>query len=199
MELSDRELAALQALLDAPDTPVDVRMRARIVLLRARGRTRGKIAEQCGVSLPTVDRWVSRYREQGIAGLIGRPRARAQVPEHVRGRLLELAASVPPAATGLAYWTTRTLADYLRQTEDVTVSNNYVATVLRQAGIRLTTTAEHQKPHGRQPEPLDVHFELVVVDGPPAHALTERQAAAIRDILRWLRDHPDEPEAGASA
>lgn len=52
MELPENEPASLHALLAALDTPADVAARARIVLLRAQGRTRGEIANQCGVSHP---------------------------------------------------------------------------------------------------------------------------------------------------
>ena len=191
VELSEEQLAALGALLAARDTPADVATRARIVLLRAQGRTRGEIAQRCGVSLPTVDRWVSRFTERGIAGLSGRPRARGRVPERVRRRVLQLAASTPPADSGLARWTTRTLAEYLHRSENITVSNNYIATVLRDAGVRLPAAPEQRGRSGRQPEPLDVHVELIVVDGPPARMLRARQTEAIAAILRWLREHPE--------
>lgn len=191
VELSEEQTESLRALLAASDVPAEVVGRARIVLLRGQGRNRGAIAKRCGVSLPTVDRWVSRFAEQGVAGLSGRPRARARVPERVQQRVVELAASTPPADSGLARWSTRTLAEYLRRSEDVTVSNNYIATVLREAGVRLSTAPDRQYRRGRQPEPLDVRVEFVVVDGPPARALQTRQTEAIAAILRWLREQPE--------
>ena len=44
------------------------------------------------------------------------------------------------------------------------------------------------------PDPLRVRVELVVVDGPAAKELLKRQAAAVREALRWFADHP--PEEG---
>jgi transposase len=192
MNSSEQQQSSLHTLISAPDTSAGVAARARIVLLRAQGHTRGEVAKRCGVSMPTVDRWVTRFTEQGIAGLSERPRARAQVPDHVRQRLLELAHIPPPAETRLARWTTRTLADHLSCTDGVTVSNYYVATVLREAGVRLPAPPEQQTRRGRQPEPLDVRVEFVVVDGPSARALQQRQTEAIAAILRWLREHPDD-------
>ena len=189
VELSEQQGASLRALLAARDTSADVAARARMVVLRGQGHSRGEVARRCGVSVPTVDRWVSRFAEQGVAGLSGRPRGRAQVPGHVRRRVLELAASAPPADSGLVGWTTRTLAQYLHRTENVRVSNSYIATVLRETGERPPAVAEHQTRRGRQREPLDVHFELVVVDGPAARALEERQTEAITAVLQWLREH----------
>ena len=191
VDVSEEQQSSLQALIAAPDTSAGIASRARIVLLRAQGQTRGEVAKQCGVSLPTVDRWVARFAEHGIAGLSERSRAHAQIPDHVRQRVLEVASVPPPADTGLARWTTRTLADHLRQTDGVTVSNNYIATVLREADMHLPAPPEPQGRRGRQPEPLDVHVEFVVVDGPPAQALRQRQTEATAAVLRWLREHPD--------
>jgi hypothetical protein len=42
-------------------------------------------------------------------------------------------------------------------------------------------------------EPLKVRFEIVAVDGPAGKELARRQAAVMRDVLGWLRDHPTEP------
>ena len=189
MELSEERWASLRALLATPGVRAELVTRARMVVLRGQGHGRGEVARRCGVSVPTVDRWVSRFIEQGVAGLNGRPRGRAQVPERVRRRVVELAVSGPPADSGMARWTTRTLADYLHRTENVTVSSNYIATVLRETGARPPDVPTQQTRRGRRPEPLDVHFELVVVDGPPARALQVRQTEAITAILQWLREH----------
>ena len=105
--------------------------------------------------------------------------------------LCTLAASGPPAESGLASWTTRALAGYISRTGELTVSNNYVATVLCEAGGHLPGPTGRQGRRGREPEPLDVRVELIVVHGPPARALRERQSEAIAAVLRWLREHPE--------
>jgi len=191
VELSDKQRAALRVVLAASGTRAEVAARARIVLVRGQGCSRGEVAQRCGVSLPTVDRWVSRFLEHGVDGLAGRSRARARVPEHVRRRVVQLAACAPPTDSGVACWSTRALADFISRTGELTVSSNYVATVLREAGVRLPASPEQQTRRGRQPEPLDVRVEFVVVQGPPAPALRERQSEAIGAILRWLREHPE--------
>lgn len=50
------------------------------------GRRRKDIAELLGVSLRTMDRWIARYSQTGLAGLEGdRPgEAREQMPVRVR-------------------------------------------------------------------------------------------------------------------
>jgi transposase len=114
-----------------------VAVRARMVLLRGQGHTRAEAAQECGVSVPTVDRWVSRFTECGVTGLPDRSRARVQVPGHVREQVVALAGSPPPADAGVERWTTRKLADHVSRTGDLVMSGSYVATVLREEGIDL--------------------------------------------------------------
>ena len=42
----------------------------------------------------------------------------------------------------------------------------------------------------RPEQPLKVHIELRVVHGPEGKQLRIRQAAAIREALRWFAEHP---------
>jgi hypothetical protein len=74
-----------------------VATRARIVLWMAEGRRRKDVAELVGMSLPTVDRWVDRYADNGLAGLEGGSHAapREQVPAAVRARVLALTRATP--------------------------------------------------------------------------------------------------------
>jgi hypothetical protein len=44
-------------------------------------------------------------------------------------------------------------------------------------------------PAGAQQKPLKVRVELRLVDGPEGRKLRARQAAAIREALRWFAEH----------
>src|SRR6187549_3889900 len=115
-----------------------VATRARIVLWRAENWRKKEIAELSGLSRPTVDLWLGRYASEGIAGLADRPRdtGREQVPGWVRARVLAVTRTSPPAESGLSHWSSRELAAFLRRTEGVDVSHNYVAKVWRETGLR---------------------------------------------------------------
>lgn len=53
---------------------------------------------------------------------------------------------------------------------------------------------------GNAAAPLHVRVELVLVDGEAGKELARRQAAAIRAVLEWVRDHPvDQTRCGDSA
>ncbi|MEW2122084.1 IS630 family transposase [Streptomyces sp. NPDC005474] len=132
------QAAELRELANSRDVPADLAARARIVLWSGEGRRRKDIAELLGVSLPTVDRWKTRYAQRGVAGLEGdRPGgARDQVPARVRARVIALTRMTPPACTGLSHWSTRELAKYLKRTENVTVSWHYIARIWREEQLK---------------------------------------------------------------
>lgn len=69
VKISVEQAAELRELACSRD--VVVASRARIVLWSGEGRRSKDIAELLGVSLPTVDRWKSRYAQRGVAGMEG--------------------------------------------------------------------------------------------------------------------------------
>jgi hypothetical protein len=82
------------------------------------------------------------------------------------------------------------LPDPLQQTLDAT-ANDAVVTGEGQS-TQQEKSSYHAAPRGRPgPEPLKVRIELVLVDGPEGKQLRARQAAAIREALRWFAEHPN--------
>ncbi len=64
LRTGDREV--LEGWLRASSTPQSVAKRARIVLLAADGWSNTAIAEEVGVSRPTVIDWRNRYWQEGV-------------------------------------------------------------------------------------------------------------------------------------
>src|SRR5690349_3177028 len=130
--------AELAALVNSADVSASVATRARIVLWWAEGRPKVEIAALAGVSRPTVDLWLSRFAGGGVSGLLDRRRGapREQVPAAVRGRVLALTRTSPPAETGLSHWSSRELAAFIERTEGVYVSHHYVAKLWRETGLK---------------------------------------------------------------
>src|SRR5438445_6843182 len=98
VELTVAQLEELRDLTYSSDVPARVGGRARIVLWHAENRPKKEIAAMAGVSRPTVDQWISRYVEHGIAGLLDRkPGApHEQVSARVRARILAATRGAPP-------------------------------------------------------------------------------------------------------
>jgi transposase len=138
VKLEADEWKELRALTNDTVTPAFVATRARIVLWRAEGRPKKEIAALAGVSRPTVDLWLSRFAAEGVSGLLDRRRGapREQVPAAVRGRVLALTRTSPPAETGLSHWSSREMAAFIKRTEGVYVSHHYVAKLWRETGLK---------------------------------------------------------------
>lgn len=136
VELTAAQLEELRDLTYRPDVPATVGGRARIVLWHAENRPKTEIAAMAGVSRPTVDVWLARYRAEGIAGLLDRKRGagREQVPGRVRARILAATRSAPPE--GLSHWSSREMAKFITRTEGVAVSHDYVAKLWRATGLK---------------------------------------------------------------
>jgi transposase len=138
VELTVDQQAELRALVNASDVPASVATRARIVLWHAENRQKKEIAELAGVSRPTVDLWLFRYGQDGVGGLLDRPRGagREQVPAPVRARILALTRTSPPVETGLSHWSSREMAAFILRTEGVYVSHHYVTKLWRDNKLR---------------------------------------------------------------
>jgi FixJ family two-component response regulator len=79
IELQPAERTQLEKWESSHGTPQQVALRCRIILRAVAGQQNVAIAEELGVSRPTVLLWRKRVREQGIRrGLGDRPRTGAQ-------------------------------------------------------------------------------------------------------------------------
>src|SRR5829696_435989 len=133
MELSEAQRASLDALTRQDGYDGSVSARAQIVLWRADGFSVADIVRMSGASKPTVYKWVDRYERFGVDGLTdlarsGRP---PEVPDSVRSRIVALTRCTPPAETGLSHWSSRAMATYLKRTDGIAVSHNFIAQVWR--------------------------------------------------------------------
>lgn len=134
MELSDGERLSLESLLHPKKYDSSVAARAQIVLWWVDGYSASEIAVMARTTKPTVYKWVDRYEEFGVAGLVSRkPGGRPPgVPGPVRGRILALTRQGPPEGSGLTHWSSRTMAEYLKRHEGISVSHNFVSELWRE-------------------------------------------------------------------
>ena len=138
MEIDADQRRNLQAMVNRSDISATMATRVRIVLWYADGRSKVDIAKLAGVSRPTVDLWLGRYDTEGVLGLIDRSHAapREQVPARIRARILAATRTTPPADTGFSHWSSREMAKFIKRTEGVTVSHNYVAKLWRENDLK---------------------------------------------------------------
>ena len=86
MNLSEQDRAELHAALRSEGYDGSVSSRAQVVLWHDEGYRKGDIAAMSGASRPTVDKWLKRYEELGMEGLVSRtsPGGPRQIPDRIR-------------------------------------------------------------------------------------------------------------------
>lgn len=103
--------------------------RARIVSLASQGIANQQIAELVGVSVPTVLLWRGRYLEDGLDGLMDRPKSgRPRVIDE--RRVIAKTLDPPPKKYGVTHWSSRLLGAHLG------IGNATVARIWRDHGIK---------------------------------------------------------------
>jgi len=138
MELSERDRAELLVVLKSDGYDGSVSSRAQIVLWYGEGRRKSEIAATLRTTRPTVDKWIKRYEEEGIEGLVNRtsPGGPRQIPDRIRGRVLALTRKTPPSTLGISHWSSSEISRYIKKTEGVYVSKAWVAGLWRDHGLK---------------------------------------------------------------
>jgi len=138
-ELTPEERAELERLAHARTAPARAVERARIVLGAADGRPVGRIADEAGVSRPTVSAWVRRFNDGGTAALEDRPRTGRPHTYTAEQRAAVVAAALAdPKRLGLPFasWTLDRLQVYLNETEGIAIKRSRIDELLAGEGLR---------------------------------------------------------------
>ena len=111
IRLGARDREVLEAWIRAHSTAQSVVMRARIILLAAAGGSNSGIAEQLGVSRPTVIMWRRRFKRDGPPALgvtkPGRGRRPSIPAQKIKAIVNATLQTTPPNAT---HWSCRLMA-----------------------------------------------------------------------------------------
>ncbi len=118
IEMTVEERARLEAWSRRRKTAQALALRSRVVLAAADGAANYEIAEQLGISRPTVTKWRNRFAERRLEGLVDEPRPgrpRTVTDEQVETIVTTTLESTPKDAT---HWSTRSLAAQLGLSQD---------------------------------------------------------------------------------
>src|SRR5665648_816354 len=127
--INDGDRAELVRLTRSSTVAAGLAQRARIVLAAGSGMANTAIAEQVGVSVPTVLKWRGRFAARGLEGLGDQARSgRARVVGH--RKIVDTQLKPPPKTYGVTHWSSRLLADHLG------MGNATVARAWRQVGVQ---------------------------------------------------------------
>lgn len=138
MDLTEKDRAELRAAVKADGYDGSVSSRAQIVLLYDNRVPKTEIARIMRTTRPTVDKWLARYTESGMEGLIDResPGAPRKIPDRIRSRVLALTRVSPPDELGISHWSSSEMAGYIKKTEGVFVSRGWVSALWREHGLK---------------------------------------------------------------
>jgi transposase len=125
----DKEL--MEKLLTAGHIAHKFAVRLQTVLLRAKGKGSGEIAEFLGIHITSVSTFVNRYNNYGIDSLLHdktRKPGKEPVSQEIKNEICRLACNEKPKNE--THWSCRTLA------KRVGISHSAVNTVLQEYGLK---------------------------------------------------------------
>lgn len=128
--VSKEERARLESVVRRRTSPHSLVLRARIVLLSAKGLDNCDVAEQLGTTGQTVGKWRKRFIEGGFEGLFDAPRSGGprSVDDETVARLIKRTLETSPK--NATHWSTRSMA------EATGVSHMTVARIWRAFGLK---------------------------------------------------------------
>ena len=109
IDLTADEKAELQRRVRSATTTQRDALRARIVLLRAEGRSEGEVASTTDVSVNTVSLWSRRFESAGLKGLSDAP-GRGRKPWLPESKVRQVITGVTQPPAGRQRWSTRSMA-----------------------------------------------------------------------------------------
>ena len=111
VKLTETDRAFLEALTRKGELKARAYRRALGLLELDRGKSFTEVAETLQVSIPSISRWATQYRERGMQAIQDQPRSgRPMVIDgQQRAKITALACSEPPE--GYGQWSLRLLAD----------------------------------------------------------------------------------------
>lgn len=111
IDLAEAERRALERLQRSPSTASGLTRRARAILLLADELAGTEVARLTGYTPVQISRIRRRFAEEGLAGLVDKPRSGRPptLTESKSARIVAMTLKSPPA--GLSHWSTREIAD----------------------------------------------------------------------------------------
>lgn len=113
LSLNIEQEKLLESWVKAPSTPQGIVLRAKIVLLAAKGTSNNQIALKLSTSRPTVLLWRERFEEEGPEGLKVIKEGRGRKPEVSSSKIEKIINdTLQITPEGETHWSCRTMAEY---------------------------------------------------------------------------------------
>jgi transposase len=152
------ERQAVEVALRRRDLSPRLRERLEMVKGAALGQDLAEIAAWSGRTVPTVRRWLTTFRREGLAGL-GDASRQGRPPKAGAAYLtaLEAAVSVPPRTLALPFdvWTSARLSAYLLQQTGVRIAPGWLRVLLQRQRF-VCGRPKHNLAHLQDPDEVAV-------------------------------------------
>lgn len=148
---SPQEEATIQKLARSRHAPMDVILRARVIVASWAGQRTATIAQQLDCHPQTVRERLQRFNAEGVDGLQDRPRLgrKRRLSEGERSAIIALVGTSPPGrlvrdtdgelradeANGTAHWTLNALTDRAQE-QGIQIQRSQVRRILLDEGVR---------------------------------------------------------------
>lgn len=155
IHLNRRELAELNSFMEAMlrqrPRKFKARRRAQAIWWSHQGWTVQKISRHYGLAESTVWLWLSRYRQQGVAGLLSKPWRRPQRLNPRRIKELFKVWRKSPATVGLKArpWTYPLLARWVKKKWGIRLSDKRLGQIIRHDQSRVNPVRKSDPPDRR--------------------------------------------------
>lgn len=137
--LTDEEASQIRQLAHSRTAPVRTVERARIVWLASQGNYAPTIAKEVGLAEKTIRRWLVRFNDQGLTGLVDAPRS-GRPPTYTAEEASAVIAAVLSKPVDLALpfanWTLDRLVAYLGEQKGISMKRSRVDEILLAEGVR---------------------------------------------------------------
>jgi transposase len=148
---NQQEEATIHKLARSRHAPMDVILRARMIIASWEGQRTASIAQQLACHPQTVRERLQRFNVEGVDGLHDRPRLgrKRRISEAERSVVIALVSTAPPGrlvresdgelraddADGTAHWTLNALTDRAQQ-QGIRIQRSQVRRILLDEGVR---------------------------------------------------------------
>ena len=137
ISVTPKQREEVERQLQRTDLRRRVRERLEMVKAAALGDDVGRIARWSRRSIETVEHWLARFADGGVAALADAPRSGRPVQAtEAYVAAMETALETPPKQVGLAFdaWTSERLSSYLEQQTGVSISPGWLRALLAERG-----------------------------------------------------------------
>src|SRR6266542_4496519 len=139
---TEEERATIDRLVQSRTDHLRLVERAQILWLASRGERTAWIARRLRFDPRTVEKWLQRFNDQGLAGLADRPRAGCPAqygPEQVAEVIATSLTDPQRLGLPFASWTLDRLQAYLNEEKGIPVKRSRIDELLLEEGLRWRT------------------------------------------------------------